>query len=172
MRFGYADPPYPGHTKRSRYKHDPLNAEVDHAVLVASLVADYPDGWALSSSRSALRDILPLFPPDIRVMAWVKPFCSFKPNVNPAYTWEPLIVRGGRKRERFETTVRDFVSCNIIIKAGLCGAKPDGFIDWLCEVLNVQPGDTVDEPFPGTGRVGARITERLATQAGKARGDG
>jgi hypothetical protein len=28
---------------------------------------------------------------------WVKPFAAFKPNVGLAYTWEPVILRGGRR---------------------------------------------------------------------------
>lgn len=49
VKFAYADPPYPGHTKRKLYANDPQCAEVDHAELVARLVRDFPDGWALST---------------------------------------------------------------------------------------------------------------------------
>lgn len=162
MRFAYADPPYPGHTKRKLYAADPQCAEVDHAALVARLVSEYPDGWALSTGSNNLHAVLPLCPPDVRVMAWVKPFCSFKPNVNPAYAWEPVIVRGGRKRARFETTVRDWVSANILLLKGCAGAKPDPFVEWILSVLNVQTGDDFDDLFPGTGRVKAYW---LATQS-------
>lgn len=95
MLFAYADPPYPGHTKRGLYKADPKCAEVDHRTLIACLMEQYPDGWALSTGSVNLRDVLPLCPPDTRVMAWVKPFASFKPGVNPGYCWEPVLVRGG-----------------------------------------------------------------------------
>jgi hypothetical protein len=84
-------------------------------------------------------------------MAWVKPFAVFKPNVNPAYAWEPVVVRGGRKRTRQQRTVRDWVSANITLKKGLVGAKPPEFCNWLLEVLNVQPEDTLVDLFPGTG---------------------
>ena len=150
MRFAYADPPYIGQAKK-HYSHDPRCAEVDHAALVEKL--NGYDAWALSLSSPSLRMILPLCPEDVRVMAWVKPFASFKPNVNPAYAWEPVIVRGGRKRGRDEPTARDWVSCNITLKKGLSGAKPEAFCFWLFTVLGMQPGDEFDDIFPGTGGV-------------------
>ena len=150
MRVAYADPPYIGQAKR-RYSHDPRCAEVDHAELVGQL-NEY-DAWALSLSSTTLRIVLPMCPGDVRVMAWVKPFAVFRPNVNPAYAWEPVIVRGGRKRERYEKTVRDWVSCNITLKRGLCGAKPEGFCFWLFDVLGMQPSDEFHDLFPGTGAV-------------------
>jgi hypothetical protein len=152
MRFAYADPPYIGQAKK-RYSHDPNCGEVDHRKLVLRLCDEYPDGWALSLSTPTLKEILSYCPSDVRVMAWVKPFCSFKPNVNPAYAWEPVIVRGGRRRTRQQPTVRDWVSANITLKKGLCGAKPEAFCYWLFEVLNVQIGDDLVDLFPGTGIV-------------------
>lgn len=150
MTFAYADPPYIGQAKK-RYGRE----EVDHTELIGRLVGEFPDGWALSCSSPSLREILPLCPADVRVMAWVKPFCAFKVNVNPAYAWEPIIVRGGRKRTRQQPTVRDWVSANITLKKGLCGAKPTAFSFWLFQVLNAQPGDTLIDLFPGTGAVTA-----------------
>lgn len=158
MRFAYADPPYVG--RASYYRHHPDYAgEVDQAALVARLVAEYPDGWALSASSSSLRDILPHCPRATRVMAWVKPFCSFKPGVNPAYAWEPVLVFGGRKRGRDVPTVRDWVSCNITLRKGLCGVKPAAVCRWLFEVLGAVPGDQLDDLFPGSGAVTAAWLE-------------
>jgi hypothetical protein len=151
MRVAYADPPYIGQAKK-HYAHDPRCAEVDHAELIAKL--DGYDAWALSLSSPTLRIILPMCPEDVRVMAWVKPFASFKPNVNPAYAWEPVIVRGGRKRGRDEPTARDWVSCNITLKKGLSGAKPEAFCFWLFDVLGMLAGDEFHDIFPGTGGVG------------------
>lgn len=150
MRFAYADPPYIGQAAK-HYSHDPRCAEVDHAELIAKL--NGYDAWALSLSSPTLRIILPMCPEDVRVMAWVKPFASFKPNVNPAYAWEPVIVRGGRKRPRTEPTVRDWVSANITLRKGLSGAKPPAFCFWLFDVLGMQAGDEFDDIFPGTGGV-------------------
>jgi hypothetical protein len=164
MRFAYADPPYIGQAQK-HYAHDPQCAEVDHASLVGRLVADYPDGWALSCSSPTLQQILGYCPTDVRVMAWVKPFCAFKPNVNPAYAWEPVIVRGGRKRTRQQQTVRDWVDESITLRRGLCGAKPKKFCYWLFDVLNVEPMDELEDLFPGTGVVGQCLAEYMAASA-------
>jgi hypothetical protein len=160
MKFAYADPPYIGQAKRYVER-----TEVDHQELITRLVDEYPDGWALSASSPSLKMLLPLCPDDIRIMAWVKPFAVFKPNVNPGYTWEPVIVRGGRKRGRYEKTIRDWVSCNITLKKGLVGAKPDGFSEWLLDVLNVLPGDDFHDLFPGTGAVTRMFEQRMNEHA-------
>jgi hypothetical protein len=49
---------------------DTYQGEVDNEHLLQQL-ATY-DEWALSTSSKALRDILPLCPPEVRVCAWVK----------------------------------------------------------------------------------------------------
>jgi hypothetical protein len=153
MSFAYADPPYPGHTKKKLYASDPRCAEVDHAALIAQLVDEYPDGWALSTGSNNLHAVLPMCPPDVRVMAWVKPFCSFKPNVNPAYAWEPVIVRLGRRLGRKVATARDWCSANITLKKGCAGAKPPAFCAWLFRVLGCQAHDEIADLFPGSGAV-------------------
>ena len=114
MRFAYADPPYVGQSRKHYGR-----TEVNHRLLIAHLVDEFPNGWALSCSTPSLRELLPLCPQDVRVGAWVKPFAIFKPNVNPGYAWEAVIFRGGRKRRRDEPTIRDWVSVNIT----LLGAK-------------------------------------------------
>ena len=152
MKFAYADPPYIGQAKK-HYSHDSRCAEVDHGELVKQL-CEY-DAWALSASSPSLRVILPLCPSDVRVMAWVKPFASFKPGVNPAYAWEPVIVRGGRKKTRQEPTVRDWVSANITLRKGLSGAKPEPFCLWLFDAVGLLPADDFYDIFPGSGAVSA-----------------
>lgn len=149
MKVAYADPPYVGQA-RKHYDRE----EVDHEVLISRLVSEYPDGWALSCSSPSLHGLLAMCPDDVRVAAWVKPFCSFKPNVNPAYAWEPVIWRGGRtQRDRGEKTVRDWVSVNITLKKGLSGAKPEVFCFWLFRLLGLQWNDELHDLFPGTGIV-------------------
>jgi hypothetical protein len=156
MRVAYADPPYMGQAKK-HYAHDPQCAEVDHPALIEQL--NTFDAWALSLSSPTLRIILPMCPDDVRVMAWVKPFCAFKVNVNPAYAWEPVIVRGGRKRTREQETARDWVSEVITLRKGLSGVKPRGFCYWLFEVLNLNPEDEFHDLFPGSGAVSRAWTE-------------
>ncbi len=164
MKFAYADPPYVGQAKK-HYSADPCCAEVDHAELITRLVAEYPDGWALSCSSPSLKQLLALCPEGVRVMAWVKPFCAFKVNVNPAYAWEPVIVSGGRaRRDRAEATIRDWLAENITLRRGLTGAKPKEFCYWLFDVLNVREGDILDDLFPGTGIVSQSLVDYLAKE--------
>jgi hypothetical protein len=164
MRFAYADPPYPGQAEK-HYSHDDRCAEVNHGVLIGSLCESY-DSWALSTSSTALRDVLALCPSDVRVMAWVKPFAAWKRNVNPSYAWEPVIVwrprprpaDGPRYMNGYRDWVRsggvpDLVEASITLRKGLVGVKPRTFCFWLFEVLNLQPGDEFEDVFPGSGAV-------------------
>jgi hypothetical protein len=167
MKFAYAGPPYMGCAKKY-----PEKTEVDHPELISRLTSDYPDGWALSLSSPSLRRLLPLCPIDARVMAWVKPFAVYKPNVGVAYAWEPVIVRGGRKRTRGQRTVKDWISANITLRKGLAGTKPENFALWLYEVFNARTGDSLDDLYPGTGIMGKCwerfIAERPAPEEVKA----
>ena len=160
--FAYADPPYLGQairhykrggTARRKVSVDPDAAEVDHAALIADLVRKYPDGWALSCSSPSLRVLLPLCPERVRVAAWVKPFAVFKPNVYPAYCWEPVIFAGGRKPGRGTPTLRDYVSVPINPRSGFIGRKPEAFCFWLFELLGAREGDDLVDLFPGSGAV-------------------
>ena len=154
MRMAYADPPYPGCAHLY-----PEKTEVDHADLIGRLCAEYPDGWALSTSSVALRDVLALCPPDVRVGSWVKTWCSWKPGVGVAYAWEPVLFRGGRPRGRLKDTVRDWIGCPILTRQTVKGAKPDAFCYWLFEVLNLHPDDELVDLYPGSGAV-TRAWER------------
>lgn len=155
MKFAYADPPYIGQAKK-HYSHDVKCAEVNHRVLFGYLCQEF-DSWAISCSSTSLKQILSLdtCPDDVRIAAWTKPFCSFKPGVNPAYAWEPVLFWHPKKRPRTSPTVRDFVSENITLKKGLSGAKPIKFCFWLFDLLGVEDGDEFTDVFPGTGIVGA-----------------
>lgn len=153
----YADPPYPGQAEK-HYSHDSRCAEVDHGVLISELEST-GDPWALSTSSTALSDVLAVAPADIRIAAWVKPFASFKPNVNPAYTWEPVLYRTPNRSGRDLITARDHVitgdavSCSITLKRGLVGAKPEAFCFWLFDLLGAETDDQFVDMFPGTGGV-------------------
>lgn len=154
MRFAYADPPYLG--CGSRYKEHPDWRDCDtlkwHEALINRLVSEYPDGWALSMGSNNLQALLPLVPEKHRIAAWCKSFAVFKPNVNPGYTWEPVIFMGGRKGDRTRATVRDHLVEPITLKRGLTGAKPQAFNKWVCDLLGYIEGeDTLDDLFPGTG---------------------
>ena len=172
MKFAYADPPYLGCCKLYGHDHrgipNPVRAAFQpvcwdelgaHRDLITGLSEWYPDGWALSCSSPSLRDLLPLCPEDVRVAAWVKPFAAFKANVRNAYTWEPVIVRGGRLRSKDGAPVtRDHLTTeapealreSITLKKGLTGAKPRRFCQWVLDMLGYVEGDEVVDLFPGT----------------------
>ena len=157
LNAAYADPPYLGCGKYYAGLHPSAmdwNKPERHRELIGQLCDGY-DCWAMSLSSPSLKTILPMCPDDVRVMAWVKPFAVFKPNVGVAYAWEPVIVRlaASRKRTREQPTVRDWVSEVITLKRGLTGAKPSAFCWWLFDVLNLLPCDTLTDLFPGTGIV-------------------
>jgi hypothetical protein len=163
MKIAYADPPYIGQAK----KHYNSN-EINHKELIEQLIRDYPDGWALSCSSCSLKEILSYCPDGIRIMAWVKPFCSFKPNVNPAYAWEPVIVFGGRKiNGKGQNTVRDWVSANITLKRGVHGVKPKEFCFWLFNVLGLTADDEFVDLFFGSGAVSSAWNEFKNKVGGK-----
>jgi hypothetical protein len=155
-RFAYADPPYPN-TAHLYRDHPDFAGEVDHAELVERLVAEFPDGWALSTSAQALPDVLPLCPRGIRVMVWTKPFTPMKPSASVQYAWEPVLVHGGRPRSIEDGLVRDVVSANPVayraVDGGVIGMKPPAFCRWLFQVLGAGPDDELVDLFPGSGAV-------------------
>lgn len=169
MRFAYADPVYLGQARH--YPEHPesglWNNPETHRALIDYLTHWYTDGWALSCSSPSLRVLLPMCPDDVRIGAWVKPFHSYKKGVRPAYAWEPVIYRGGRNSKHpppekggKATTPKDFVSANITLKKGLTGAKPPEFCQWVLDLLNFQPGDALDDLFPGTGSMAVAVSGR------------
>lgn len=175
MKFAYADPPYLGCCSLYGHDHRPgCWDEIEtHRALVARLVSEYPDGWAMSATSSSLRRLLPECPSDVRVGAWVKPFCSFKRGVRPAYAWEPVIYWRGRNprsghphppppKGGKQTTPKDFIAECITLKKGLTGAKPEKFCAWVLDLLGVLPGDEVHDLFPGTGVMGRVALTRTA----------
>jgi hypothetical protein len=125
-----------------------------HQRLIERMCDEF-DCWAMSLQSNALHTILPMCPPDVRVMAWTKGFASYKPGVKtPQYAWEPVIVRGGRPREERLHCVRDWIQESMTLKRGFRGAKPERFCFWLFEVLNLKPEDEFHDLFPGSGAVG------------------
>lgn len=154
MRVAYADPPYPDQSAKHYADHPDYAGEVDHAELVARLVGF--DAWVLHTSSVALRDVLSLCGPSVRVMPWVKPFAAYKANVSLAYAWEPVIIWGGRPATPNRIAglpMRDFMAEPITMKRGLVGAKPERVCWWLFEALGCEPDDELLDLFPGTGAV-------------------
>lgn len=147
MKIAYADPPYVGCANLYTEKQ-----EVDHQKLILELVTY--DAWALSCHTPSVRVLFPMCPNGTRLGVWVKPFCSFKPNVNPAYAWEAVLFMSARGRfTRNHDTVRDWHSANITLRKGLVGAKPPSFCYWLFDLLGARETDEFFDLFPGTGIV-------------------
>lgn len=172
MKLCYADPPYPGQAKR-HYSNDPSGIpaeEVDHKKLIKKLLSDY-DGWALSTSSPALHKLNLIIHgddpdidlhPEVRTAVWVKPWCSWKPTHRVQYAYEPVIFKPVRiKGSKAVPSVRDFVSANITMKRGTHGAKPDAFCDWIIDLIGWQPGDDLDDLFPGSGTMKLALERRL-----------
>ena len=151
MRFAYADPPYPG--LAAKYYGC---AEVDHTELVERLASNYPDGWALSTSASALRDVLTLCPTGVRVGAWIKGSRKGEA-LRARNAWEPLVVFGGRPRRLSVAEDLD----DVLLWGGrqhshpgaLVGMKPAAFCEWMFRQLGATVGDTLDDLFPGSGAI-------------------
>jgi len=157
MRFAYADPPYLGQGAKWYSKHHPDAAVWDdpqtHVELVARLVDEYPDGWAVSLSAPSLKLYLNACPEDVRIAAWVKTWHQFLP-LTTQYAWEPVIWRGGRKDPKRNPWVRDWFSAgagNPALGKKLTGAKPHEFNRWVADLLCYRSGDELTDLFPGTG---------------------
>lgn len=151
IRVAYADPPYPRRAARY-YRHEVTFAgEVDHAALIARLVDEYPDGWALSTAEDALRELLPLCPEGTHVCSWTKPHGAAPLTAGLHNCWEPLLVYRGRQ---IPPGVRDHLSALPARGGGdLPGRKPLAFCCWMFRCLGLRAGDTLDDLFPGTGIV-------------------
>lgn len=153
MRFAYADPPYPGMARRCYGREASYAGEVDHAALVAELELGFPDGWALSTSERALRDILPLCPrAGTHLCPWVKPNGVSRKTRGLHNAWEALLIVRGRQQP---PGVRDWLRAKPAIRGGtLVGRKPLAFCAFLFDCLGMCPGDQLVDLFPGTGIVG------------------
>ena len=97
LRLAYADPPYPGKSRKYYGGHPDFAGEVDHAELISRLTSTY-DGWVLSTSADALPSLLPLCPLGTRVAAWHRGERPNKMARGPQNAWEPVLFTGGRLR--------------------------------------------------------------------------
>lgn len=146
LRFAYADPPYPGLAGLYVEKQ-----EVDHAELIARLEAKY-DGWALHTHVPALTLLLPLCPPEVRVLAWVKPFAVFRPGARLQFAWEPILVKP--LGPPYRTSVFDWYRGNPTRKGrSLKGAKPADVAMFVFDAAGLRPYDSLEDLYPGTGAI-------------------
>jgi hypothetical protein len=169
LRLAYADPPYPGTARRYYRQHPDFGGEVDHAQLVARLVQDYPDGWALSTSAEALPAVLASCPDRVRVAAWFRgerPTRSYR----PLTAWEPVVYFAGRARlsaiaERRLDALVYVARARRTDRRRVVGSKPAAFCWWLFDLLGALPGDELVDLFPGSGGV-ARAWSAYAPSRG------
>lgn len=169
MRFAYADPPYPRMARRHYRDHPDYAGEVDHRELLDRLEAEFPDGWALSTSAVALPEVLALCPPPtsrrgrvvpaVRLCAWCKPMHQILP-VSVQYAWEPVLVRGGRQLPGRVPQVVDYLVASPTpwharrrAPGSIVGTKPPEFCHWLFDLLGAGPGDELVDLYPGSGAV-------------------
>lgn len=158
MSIAYADPPYPGKAEYYR-DHKDYGGEVDHRELLARLGAEYPDGWALSTSARALPVICAVaveLQLEVRVAGWYRGARTTRSRW-PLSAWEPVLYAGGRRE------VQDAPPLDALYKisrprradpARVIGGKPADFVWWLFDLLGVLPGDRFDDLYPGSGGVG------------------
>ena len=155
MKFGYADPPYPGLSHRHYRHHPDFGGEVDHGQLVRQLLENY-DGFVLHTGTPTLHLVLDcvresgLVAADYRVLSWVKPFSSWKPGALLQYAWEPVIIKPLR---RPEISIRDWLDENMAMSKGIKGAKPRNVCWWLFEALGATADDEMDDLFTRSGAV-------------------
>jgi hypothetical protein len=150
-RLAYADPPYPGQA-RGRYN----GQEVDHAELIHRL--DEYDGWALSTSASALLGIWQLAP-HARCAAWTKTWATNGWS-RVRWSWEPVLFvtdHRGLAPGQASTVWDSLVAApqvgwkEVPGKGG--GAKPPEFVHWMLQLLDYHEGDELDDIYPGSGAI-------------------
>lgn len=162
IRVAYADPPYVGQAKKHYGNHRDFAGEVIHSELIPRLVEDYPDGWALSCSNQSLQSILKICPDGVRVCAWFKPWSNMLPGIRIQFSWEPIILSGGRlgPHVKGDALLRDWVMANPdgftfrpIEEDAVIGRKPERFCFWLFDALGLRQGDEFIDLYEGNGAV-------------------
>lgn len=156
--MGYADPPYPGQSKRLYGGHKDYAGEVDHRELVCDMLAWFPQGWALSTSVQALPKVLRHCPDRVLVGCWLKRATSPPMADNRMYSWEPVILcdtPNPKSPTRLHCEANaDQYTFRPKRNGYVVGAKPKGFSYWLFDAMGLGPDDEFVDVFPGSGAVG------------------
>lgn len=159
LTMAYADPPYPGQSKRLYGHHKDYAGEVDHQDLIDRMEREYPDGWALSTGAKNLPAVLRLCPDTVRVLIWRKPGVPFGDNF--LWCYEPVILRASRYPLGRVADVCEAVPPGQLMtfrargEKHVTGAKPEAFCHWLFRCMGLGPNDHLDDLFPGSGAVAA-----------------
>lgn len=152
MRIAYADPPYPGQAAKWYADHPDYRGEVDLAELLVDL--DGFDGWALSTSAAALKDVIGLVSGEVRVAVWYRP--NSEPPGNRGtwwWTWEPVVVRPARPPASATKDHLSFHKEQGFLGSTLPGQKPRPVCEWIFALIGAKPDDELVDIFPGSGAV-------------------
>ena len=158
-RFAYADPPYPGKSRRYYGDHPDFAGEVDHGELL-SRVATY-DGWALSTSAAALPAVLAQAVAQdlpVRVASWMRGARPHATARYPVNAWEPVIYVPLPSRSpgaRRVDALQHGVSPMSTLPSRVTGAKPAAFCRWIFDLVGATADDELCDLFPGSGIVSA-----------------
>lgn len=158
LALAYADPPYPGLSKRYYDGHRDYAGEVDHRGLLERLARDY-QGWGLSTNARSLPGVLAScveLELDVRVAAWFRGGRKVRSRW-PLTSWEPVVYAGGRRDVAAEPALDSLIKFSRPRRTDperVVGAKPADFAWWLFDLLGARPGDTLDDVFPGSNGIG------------------
>jgi hypothetical protein len=160
-RLAYADPPYPGLSRRYYGDHPDYAGEVDHRELLSRL--QRYDGWALSTSAAALPRICAqaeeLGIRGIRVAAWVRGSRPH-PHAGILNAWEPVVYRPAPRGARILThAIQDVLETarprrRPTLPGNVVGMKRPEYLAWVFELMGAAQGDTLEDLYPGSGIVG------------------
>lgn len=135
-----------------------------HQLLVRELCEKY-DGWAVAMWRDSLPTYLAVAPDAARV-AVVEKLRPVPGGSRITTAWEPVLfyVPIERRGRGTGPAVRDLLRLTETPDTAHVGAKPPSWTRWVLDVLGYDPAtDTVDDLFPGSGRVGDVVAEVAAT---------
>lgn len=174
-----ADPPYLGRADRwygdgrgsgrpiskgRKPDYHPDAAYWDHLESHLKLIEELDqqfDGWALAAHASRSHELLAHAPARARLCIW------HRPNAMPGGArivnrWEAVIVAPPADRIK---AVKGLSVSDVLTEAvhpqGFLGSKPPRWTIWVLNMLGAQPGDCVEDIFPGSGAVKRVIDDYL-----------
>lgn len=186
MRLAIADPPYLGRAAlwyggKGRGKQGTggraagrgqLDAEFhpdahlwddpdQHIDLMARMESDF-DGWAMAASGKSLGALYPCIDQlGAKVAIW-HVTNAIPDGARVRNVWEAVVYRVPTTRRAVGTGYRvpDLMSAPHPM-SGFVGSKPPEWTRWVLDLLGFQPGDEVDDLFPGSGAVSAAMAVLL-----------
>lgn len=128
-----------------------------HADLMARMEADF-DGWAMAASGKSLGALYPCIDQiGARVAIW-HVTNAIPDGARVRNVWEAVVYRVPTARRAVGTGYRvpDLMPAPHPM-SGFVGSKPPEWTRWVLDMLGYQPGDEVDDLFPGSGAVSAAM---------------